>query len=86
MTHVKPPITTFREFLSKHFKSRTVQFEEIKTVVKYHHPELCDDTKLCTHEYPHRPEWEHQLRHALDYMKNKQKSISQETQGEYSFP
>jgi len=79
-------ITKFRRFLPEHFRSCKAQFNEIRNVVKTNFPELCDDGKLCTHEYPYRPEWEHQLRHALDYLKNRKKLISQDTHGEYIFP
>jgi hypothetical protein len=80
------PITEFREFLLGRFQGCTRQFPELRDAVKEEFPDLCDDTKLCTHERPYRPEWEHQLRHALDYMKNKKRIISQENPGEYTFP
>ena len=79
-------ITAFRRFLPEHFQSSRAQFDEIRSVVKSNFPKLCDDAKLCTHESPYRPEWEHQLRYALDYLKNKQKLISQDRHGEYIFP
>ena len=82
----KSPIAIFREFLSGHFKACRVQFQDILAAVQAHFPELCDDQKVCVHEHANRPEWQHQVRHALDYMKNKQKLIFQETREEYVFP
>ena len=70
----------------RRFKGRRARYGDIKNSVKKNFPVLCDDNKLCLHERPYRPEWEHQLRHALDYLKNKKRSIFQETQGEYIFP
>ena len=86
MTKGNSAITVFRHFLIGHFNGVTVKFDDIRNAVKKQFPTLCDDAKLCRHEYPRRPEWEHQLRHALDYLKNKQKVISQKSQGEYIFP
>jgi hypothetical protein len=86
MQNTFSPIVVFREFLLDRFKGCRAQFDEIRSAVKARFPEICDDGKLCPHEYPHRPEWEHQLRHALDYLKNKKRHISQETLGEYIFP
>jgi hypothetical protein len=78
-------ITLFRKFLLSRFQGRT-QFSEIRDEVKRNFPQICDDNELCSHENPYRPEWEHRLRHALDYLKNKKKLISQEIRGEYIFP
>ena len=86
MSKLNSPITVFREFLLVHFSGKTVQFDDIRKAIREQFPKLCDNTILCTHEYLRRPEWEHQLRHALDYLKNKQRRIGQENQGEYIFP
>jgi hypothetical protein len=86
MRRSSSPIAQFRYFLLRHFAGETVPFVEIRNAVKQHFPQLCNDAILCTDEYPHRPEWEHQLRHALDYLKNKAKRISQPKRGEYTFP
>ena len=78
-------VTEFRLFLSNHFSTCRVQFSDIVRAVQTTFPALCDDRKLCIHEYPHRPEWRHELRHALDYMKRR-KLVSQQRRGEYIFP
>ena len=80
------PIPRFRNFLLGHFSQCTVDYQDIRQAVKDGFPDLCDDTQLCPHEFPHRPEWEHQVRQALDYEKNKAKRISQRHRGEYTFP
>lgn len=78
-------ITAFQQFLLSRFKGRA-QFKDIKNAVMGNFPTICDNSQLCTHEYPYRPEWEHKVRHALDNLKNKKKLITQETRGEYIFP
>ena len=76
----------FREFLLSQFPGRTVDFGAIIEAVKGEFPEFCNDGVLCTHENPYRPEWQHRVRHVLDYLKNRQRVISQAKHGEYTFP
>lgn len=78
-------ITIFRKFLRNRFVTCRVQFKDILRVVQAAFPNLCNDKRLCVHESPRRPEWEHQVRHALDYMKRKEKVVSQQIRGEYLF-
>lgn len=86
MSKPSSPITTFRLFLLTQFKDTTVAFDDIRGAVRKQFPSLCNDAVLCTHETPRRPEWQHQLRQALDYLKNKKKVISQQSPGDYIFP
>jgi hypothetical protein len=85
MREMNSAITVFREFVAEAFGKRTVDFAEILSTVQGKFPELCNDAVLCTHERPYRPEWQHQVRHALDYLKNKKHSVAQERRGEYTF-
>jgi len=44
--------------------------------IRQQFPDECDDRELCQHEYPKRPEGEQQGREALDFLKNKRRSVS----------
>lgn len=74
------------EFLLDTFASRRVHVGEIRRTVKDTFPELCDDHVLCKHETPHRPEWWHRTRHALDYLSNRARRISHPEREWYQFP
>ena len=66
-----------------------MHLDEMRRAVKNKFPDLCDDRKLCWHEHPKRPEWDHRLRDAL-YRLKKDKKISQtaayKRTGWYTFP
>ena len=79
-------VSKFREFLPSHFAGQTVTLAEIYAVIKMSFAESCDDALLCNHEEPRRPEWQHQVRQALDYLHNKQKLISNAKRGSWTFP
>ena len=79
-------VSLFREFLTDHFRGQTASLATIYEAVQKHFPEDCSDDELCTHEAASRPEWQHKVRQALDYLHNKQKSITQVTRGEWRFP
>ena len=83
----EPPFTVFREFLPQHFSGRTAHLaDDIYPAVRKRFPDLCNDTDLCTHEKPHRPEWRHQVREAIDYLHNKQHLIEHVERGVWRFP
>lgn len=86
MSKSNSSITVFREYLVNRFQACEVQFKDILASVQSDLPDLCDDKVVCMHDESSRPEWQHQVRHALDYMKNKQGILFQETREQYIFP
>jgi hypothetical protein len=43
-------------------------------------------TNICDHEIGQRPEWQHRVRQALDYLHNKKKKIKPGARGWWTFP
>jgi hypothetical protein len=86
MTQSGSAITEFREFLLAAHKGQTLMLDEVYSEIQEEFPSRCDDSVLCTHESPTRPEWQHQVRQALDYLKNKSKQITSPGPRQYSFP
>jgi hypothetical protein len=79
--------TVFRDFIPHHFAGRVARLaDEIYPAIRNQFPDHCRDADLCIHEDPHRPEWQHQVREALDYLHNKQEKIVHVRRGVWQFP
>lgn len=74
--------TLYREVTAVRFafiRRGEVSIREVYAAVKDRHPELCDDTYLCStncKSRAHQPEWKHVIRGALKEMKRRGEPIT----------
>lgn len=73
-----------REFLGHD----PIKSDEIYALVKNHFPDLCDDDYICPHygnQRTYQPEWQHEVRNALNRLKVKGLAQGTGIHGEWIF-